>query len=86
MTSLRALFLGALVLGAAALGGCARTICDDAVDKLNACDLPSSGAGLCDTAVDECEARCINTYSCDEIRQALTGTPNAYSACDDACR
>ncbi|MCB9598696.1 MAG: hypothetical protein H6719_38630 [Sandaracinaceae bacterium] len=76
-----------LSLAFAASTGCAaRTICDDAVDKLNECGVPADRTGSCDTAVDECEARCINTATCEDIRGALSGTPNAYTACDDACR
>ncbi len=78
--------LFALLLGLAASACSARTICDDAADKLAECGLPNDAFGSCDTARDECEARCIQTYACEDIRQALSGTPNAYSACDDACR
>ena len=85
MTDARSILLSVL-LGVAASTGCAaRTLCNDAVDKLDDCGLPNDAVGSCDNARDECEARCIQSHSCDEIRGALTGTPNAYSACDDAC-
>jgi hypothetical protein len=80
------ILLSALATGSLGLGACGgRTVCDDAVDQLNRCMLPSSAVGSCDTDRDRCEARCLNTHSCDEIRAAFSGTPNAYSACDDAC-
>lgn len=78
--------LFALLFGLAASGCAARTVCDDAVDKLNECGLPPSSTGSCDTDVDRCEANCINAHTCADIQAALGGTPNAYSACDDACR
>jgi hypothetical protein len=66
---------------------CGETECDEATAKLEECNLPTvvtSGASC--EGVDLCEANCINQYSCDDIRAALlNSTPNAYSACDDAC-
>ncbi len=76
-----ALFIGCM--GIACGGG---TECDDATAKLKECNLPTvvTDGATCE-GVDLCEAQCINTYSCDEIRAGIGGTPNAYSNCDDAC-
>ncbi len=70
----------------AAVGGCGGNACDDATDKLrDECDLPVDAvSGDCDST-SECEADCINEHSCDHIREAFGGTPNAYTECDDAC-
>ncbi len=69
--------------------GCSETECDKASDKLDECGLPSASAGFSGGAcsgVSRCEADCINAYSCAEIVDALNGTPNNYSNCDDACQ
>jgi hypothetical protein len=77
----------ALLLAFATFGCTSADECTRAADKLADCGLPNDGvaAGGC-SGTSLCEANCINDYSCDEIRTALGGTPNAYSACDDACR
>ncbi|HUH04005.1 MAG TPA: hypothetical protein VML75_18540 [Kofleriaceae bacterium] len=59
--------------------------CTQAVEKLDDCGLTNQEPARCDTATDRCEANCINAHSCEQIQEALLGTPNAYSACDDAC-
>jgi|GEM_PF-5168404 len=78
---------GLLFAAALVLAGCGATDddCTRAGDKLEMCGLTNSQPGMCDTAVDQCEADCINQHTCEEISAALTGTQNAYSACDDAC-
>lgn len=72
---------------ACAAVGCSETECDKATDKLQECSLPSANTdGASCEGRDLCEADCLNTHSCDEIRAAvLNGAQNAYSACDDAC-
>ena len=84
-------FAASLVFaGCVALAGCDDgSVVDDecsmAVDKLDTCGIPHDEPGVCGDDVDRCEADCINTHPCDQITAALAGTPNAYSACDDAC-
>ncbi|RMH42904.1 MAG: hypothetical protein D6689_06745 [Deltaproteobacteria bacterium] len=84
--------LGAALAGSIALAtACStegETECDEATAKLDDCNLPSVATfGATCEGVSLCEARCINTHSCEQIREAVVQlTPNDYSACDDACQ
>ena len=83
------MMIGALLAAFALATGCVggSDDCTDAADKLQGCGLPTGGtaAGDC-TGTSACEASCINSHTCAEMTEAFGGTPNAYSACDDACR
>ena len=83
------MMIGLLLAGFALGTGCMATSddCTMAADKLQGCGLPSGdvAAGDC-TGTSACEASCINSHTCAEMTAAFSGTPNAYSACDDACR
>ncbi len=78
------LLLAAFALGTGCVGG--SDDCTRAADKLQGCGLPTgdTAAGGC-SGTSLCEANCINAATCAEITEALGGTPNTYSACDDAC-
>ena len=76
--------LGAWIL--VGVMGCGKTLCDQAVDKLNSCNLSSQTivAAGCDTR-SQCESQCILNASCSDISAAFAGTENSYSTCDHTC-
>jgi hypothetical protein len=69
-----------LVLGLACFG-CSND-CDDAVDKLDECGLPTGDvdADECD-GQSECTAGCINDASCDEIKNGSEKFSNCILGC-----
>jgi hypothetical protein len=68
----------AVVLGLACFG-CGND-CDDAVDKLEECGLPTEDADTDDCSGEkECFAKCINDMSCDDIKAGK------YATCAAEC-
>jgi hypothetical protein len=62
-----------------ACAGCSATVCDDALDKAKSCglqdvELNDSGDACEDFAA--CQAECVNTGSCNDLR-ALAENPLA---------
>jgi hypothetical protein len=81
------LFTALALCGLVCCGG-SKTVCDQAVDKLGSCNLPSQsvGGGTCD-ARSQCESQCILNASCPDLQAALTGLAmNSYTTCDSACK
>jgi hypothetical protein len=74
-----------LVMGVACFG-CSND-CDDAVDKLEECNVPTEGEGSVDAdecdGQSECVAKCINDHSCAEIKDETLSGP--YWNCVGAC-
>ncbi len=69
-----------LGLAAGACGDSERTVCDEAVDKLESCG--SSGQEVDDcSGIDECVAECVVSASCED----LTLPTSRHMACLAAC-
>jgi hypothetical protein len=71
------------------LGCDARTVCDDAFDKVTACglqDVMLTDSGDTCGATAECQAKCFNATTCGELKDAAKLQMNALTKCLDACR
>jgi hypothetical protein len=69
--------------------GCGSAPCGEVCDRLKGCQLepcPPKWA-QCVDAKAECSAKCVinNNATCDDLKAALTGTPNELARCMVAC-
>ena len=81
-----------VVMGLAlAVAGCSSNDCEDAMDKLEECDVNFGAAQPSDDEVSECNAsaecgaKCINDASCADIKGALALMENSFTTCMNAC-
>ena len=86
---LMVLALGLVGCGGSTDGADGDDECQEALDKLEECDITVFGideqaASECNSQ-SECVAVCVNDGSCTDIRAAVNGTANSVATCVNDC-